>query len=307
MRRFFASITAQRSLTPIMKENPIGVFDSGVGGLTVLREITKRLPMENTIYLGDTARVPYGIKSKDTVIRYSLEVAAFLSKLDIKLLVVACNTASAFALSELKKNLSIPVIGVIEPGAGAALRATRTGRIGIIGTQGTIRSNSYVDAINRQSGNRTKEVTERGEKHFDRYFETRTDSMVIFTKACPLFVPLAEEGWTGNDVARLTAEHYLKGLNDESIDTLVLGCTHYPLLKDTIASVMGKDVALIDSAESTAVEVATVLAEEGILNDKKGGTHRFFVTDSPERFMMVGRRFFGEGLEEAALAELEGP
>ncbi|MBI5587838.1 MAG: glutamate racemase [Deltaproteobacteria bacterium] len=291
-----------------MKENPIGVFDSGVGGLTVLREITRQLPGEKTIYLGDTARVPYGIKSRETVVRYSLEVAAFLSKLGIKLLVVACNTASAYALTELTKRLSIPVVGVIEPGAKAALRATRTNRIGIIGTQGTIRSNSYVDEINSLKRNETREVAERGEKHFDRYFEIRTDEMVIFTKACPLFVPLAEEGWTANDVARLTVEHYLKGLNEEKIDTLVLGCTHYPLLKETIASVMGKDVALIDSAESTAVEVKRVLKERGLLNDSPDkATHRFFVTDSPERFLMVGKRFFGEGLEAAELAELEAP
>ncbi len=291
-----------------MKENPIGVFDSGVGGLTVLREITRQLPGENTIYLGDTARVPYGIKSRETVVRYSIEVARFLTKLDIKLLVVACNTASAYALPELKKRLRVPVIGVIEPGARAALRATRTKRIGIIGTQGTIRSNSYVDEINRLSGDETKEVAERGEKHFDRYFEIKTGKMVIFTKACPLFVPLAEEGWTSNDVARLTVEHYLKGLNDENIDTLVLGCTHYPILKETISSVMGKGVALIDSAESTAIEVKRVLNEKGIGNDTGSpAAHRFFVTDSPERFIQVGRRFFGEGIKDAELAELEAP
>lgn len=291
-----------------MKENPIGVFDSGIGGLTVLREIARQLPGENTIYLGDTARVPYGIKSRETVLRYSLEVAAFLSKLDIKLLVVACNTATAYALGELKKKLKIPVVGVIEPGAKAALKATRTNRIGIIGTQGTIKSNSYVEAINSLRDIHTKEVIEKGEKHFDRYFEVRSDGMVILTKACPLFVPLAEEGWTANDVARLTVEHYLKGLNEENIDTLVLGCTHYPLLKETIESVMGKGVALIDSAEATAVEVRKVLSADGLLNGStRGAAHRFFVTDSPERFLMVGRRFFGEGLTGAELAELEAP
>ncbi len=287
-----------------MKENPIGVFDSGVGGLTVLREITRRLPGENTIYLGDTARVPYGIKSKETVVRYSLEVAEFLTKLGIKLLVVACNTASAYALPELKKRLDVPVIGVIEPGARAALQATRTKRIGIIGTQGTIKSNSYVDEINRLSSDKTVEVTEHGEKSFDRYFEIKTGKMVIFTKACPLFVPLAEEGWTTNDVARLTAEHYLRGLSDEKIDSLVLGCTHYPILKETIASVMGAGVALIDSAESTAEEVRRVLDEKGLAGKAVTAAHRFFVTDSPERLVQVGRRFFGDGLRDAELAEL---
>lgn len=287
-----------------MKENPIGVFDSGVGGLTVLREITVRLPGENTIYLGDTARVPYGIKSKETVVRYSLEVAEFLTKLGIKLLVVACNTASAYALPELKKRLNVPVIGVIKPGARAALRATRTKKIGIIGTQGTIKSNSYVDEINRLNSDKTVEVTEHGEKSFDRYFEIKTGKMVIFTKACPLFVPLAEEGWTTNDVARLTAEHYLRGLSDKKIDSLVLGCTHYPILKETIASVMGAGVALIDSAESTAEEVKRVLNEKGLAGKAVPAAHRFFVTDSPERFVQVGRRFFGDGLRDAELAEL---
>ncbi len=288
-----------------MKQNPIGIFDSGIGGLTVLREVTRLLPGEDTIYLGDTARVPYGSKSRETVLRYSREVASFLIRHDVKMLVAACNTASAYAVARLKEELDIPVVGVIEPGARAALRATRTNRIGVIGTQGTIKSNSYVEAIKKLRGNGAEEVIERGEKHFDRYFEVRTGGMVIFTKACPLFVPLAEEGWTTNDVARLTVEHYLCGLRDEGIDTLVLGCTHYPLLKETIASVMGETVSLIDSAEATAVEVSRVLAEKGLLNGAgTNGSHRFFVTDSPERFLTVGRRFFGEGLGEPGLAQL---
>ncbi len=288
-----------------MKNNPIGIFDSGIGGLTVLREVTALLPSEDTIYLGDTARVPYGSKSRETVLRYSREVAAFLIKYDIKMLVAACNTASAYAVAQLKDELDIPVIGVIEPGARAALAATRNGRIGVIGTQGTIKSNAYVDAIKRLRGARGEEVIERGEKHFDRYFEVRVDDLSIFTKACPLFVPLAEEGWTSNDVARLTVEHYMRGLEDESIDTLVLGCTHYPLLKQTIGSVMGDKITLIDSAETTAAEVSKVLGEKGLLNGSAAkGRHRFFVTDSPERFLTVGRRFFGEGLEEAENAQL---
>lgn len=288
-----------------MNKRPIGVFDSGIGGLTVLREIARLLPGEDTIYLGDTARVPYGNKSKDAVIRYSIEIAEFLIKKDVKMIVVACNTASAYGLAELKKRLNIPIIGVIEPGARAAVKAMKTKRIGIIGTEGTIRSNSYVDAINALCGTRTIDITEHGEKRHDRYFEIRADGLLIFTKACPLFVPLAEEGWVSNDVARLTAEHYLSGLKAHAIDTLVLGCTHYPLLKDTIARVMGQSVRLIDSAEAIAEEVGRVLVEGGIANTSgRNAARDFFVTDSPERFVTVGKRFFGVGLDVAELASV---
>ncbi len=288
-------------------KNPIGVFDSGIGGLTVLREITRLLPNENTVYLGDTARVPYGSKSKEAIERYSFEIADFLQKRGIKMLVAACNTASAYAVPRLKEELDIPVIGVIEPGARAALNLTRSGRIGVIGTEGTIKSNSYVNAMNVLRNDGTVEIKEHGERSLDRYFEIRTSKMVIFTKACPLFVPLAEEGWTSNDVARLTVEHYLRGLKKEGIDTLVLGCTHYPLLKEAISDCMGEGVALIDSAEATAAEVMRVLTGKGILNDAKGtASHGFFVTDSPDRFLHVGRRFYGDKLERAELANLEG-
>lgn len=291
-----------------MKNNPVGVFDSGIGGLTVLRAITRLLPGEDTVYLGDTARVPYGSKSRDTVVRYSFEDADLLIRHGVKLLVAACNTASAYALDGLKKRLDIPVIGVIEPGARASVSSTRTNRIGIIGTEGTIKSNSYVNAINKLRNDKTVYIKERGKKSFDRYFEIKTDGMLIFTKACPLFVPLAEEGWTTNDVAQLTVEHYLDGLKKESIDTLVLGCTHYPLLKETIASVMGTGVTLIDSAESTAAEVKRVLTQENLLNGRTKGRaeHRFFVTDSPERFIKVGKMFFGEELDRAELVQLGG-
>lgn len=264
-----------------MKQNPIGVFDSGIGGLTVLREITRLLPAENTIYLGDTARVPYGSKSKETVERYSFEVANFLLKHGIKMLVAACNTASAYAVPRLKKELNIPVIGVIEPGAMAAVKATRIKKIGVIGTEGTIRSSAYTSAI--------KALRPEAE---------------TFTKACPLFVPLVEEGWANDRVTAMVAERYLGELKTSGIDTLVLGCTHYPLLKDTIGDVMGEDVTLIDSAASTAEEVKRILMETGLLNGSGHGSHRFFVTDSPERFLTVGRRFFGDRLEGAELAEL---
>lgn len=286
--------------------SPIGVFDSGIGGLTVLREITRLLPAENTIYLGDTARVPYGSKSKETIERYSFEIAAFLLKHGVKMLVAACNTASAYAVPKLARELKVPVIGVIEPGARAAVAATRTNRIGVIGTEGTIKSNSYVNAIKRLRDGGSFDIVEHGKKSFDRYFEVKPGSeVVIFTKACPLFVPLVEEGWTDDAVTRIVAERYLVGLKDERIDTLVLGCTHYPLLKDTIASVMGKEVTLIDSAASTALEVESVLSGKGLLNGGGGApAHKFFVTDSPERFMAVGRRFFGESLTDAGYAAL---
>lgn len=265
------------------KTDPIGIFDSGIGGLTVMREIASLLPGENTIYLGDTARVPYGSKSKETVERYSFEVASFLLKSKIKMLVAACNTASAYAVESLKKWLEIPVIGVIEPGARAAVASTHANRIGVIGTEGTIRSGAYSNAI-----------------------KSINPSVETFAKACPLFVPLVEEGWADDPVTQLVAERYLSELKDNDIDTLVLGCTHYPLLKTTISSVMGPGVRLIDSAASTAEEVRRVLGERGLLSGAgpKDAVHRFFVTDSPERFLAVGRRFFGAGLEKAELATL---
>lgn len=288
------------------RKNAIGVFDSGIGGLTVLREITRLLPHENTIYLGDTARVPYGSKSKETIERYSFEIASYLMKYDIKMLVAACNTASAYAVPRLAAELKIPIIGVIEPGARAAVSATKSRRVGVIGTEGTIKSNSYVNAIKRLCDGGNFDIVEHGRKSFDRYFEVKpAPDVVIFTKACPLFVPLAEEGWTDDAVTRLVAERYLTGLKDEAVDTLVLGCTHYPLLKETIAAVMGEAVSLIDSAASTAIEVEQVLRGKKLLNDGTAeSVHRFFVTDSPERFMAVGRRFFGEKLVDAELAVL---
>lgn len=266
-----------------MKENPIGIFDSGLGGLTVLKEIARLLPYESTVYLGDTARVPYGNKSKDTIVRYSFENARFLLRHHIKLLVIACNTASAFALEEIRSALPIPVIGVIEPGAKAATAATRTGRVGIIGTEGTIKSGAYCSAI-----------------------KALAPDVKTFTQACPMFVPLAEEGWTDNSIAIDTAAMYLAPLKKFGIDTLVLGCTHYPLLKRTIAKVMGPGVKLIDSAEAAAQEVRRTLAENGIANGQNTApSRRFYVTDSPERFIKVGKTFFGEELSDAELAYLE--
>jgi glutamate racemase len=257
------------------KNRPIGVFDSGIGGLTVLKEILKMLPGESTIYLGDTARVPYGIRSPETVIRYSFENTRFLSSKDIKLLVVACNTASSISLKAIQQNIPIPVIGVIEPGAKAAAKASSGKKIGVIGTEATIRSNAYTKAM----------------KAIDRKIE-------VFTRACPLFVPLVEEGWTGGEIAMKVASKYLKSLQDENIDTIVLGCTHYPLLKKVIAKVMGKGVHLIDSAIETSREIRTVLEDLSLLRTQKGKpTREFFVTDSPKKFLAVGEHFLGQKIK----------
>ncbi|MEW6585058.1 MAG: glutamate racemase [Nitrospirota bacterium] len=252
-------------------DRPIGVFDSGIGGLTVLKEIIRVLPLESTIYLGDTARVPYGIRSAETVRRYSFENTRFLSSKDVKLLVIACNTASSVSLDSIKSSISIPVIGVIEPGATAAVRATRNKKIGVIGTAATVRSSAYTKAIQAIDG-----------------------SIDVFGLACPLFVPLVEEGWTEGHIASLIVKQYLDGIK-ERIDTLVLGCTHYPLLKKVISEVVGEEVALIDSAVETSREIKALLEESG-LNRGNGGRPRrdFYVTDSPERFVTVGENFLGE-------------
>jgi glutamate racemase len=261
----------------------IGIFDSGVGGLTVLREIMQVLPQEDTLYFGDTARVPYGTKSPETVTRYAGEIASFLIKRDIKLLVVACNTASAVALPTLKRHLSIPVVGVIEPGARRAVEMTRSGRIGVIGTAGTIRSSAYTRAIKR----------------------LRPDAEVL-TRACPLFVPLAEEGWIDNQVARLTAQAYLQELKEAAVDTLVLGCTHYPLLKPMIADVMGPGVTLVDSAEETARTVAAILADKRLLRPpSEKGNHNYYVSDIPAGFVRVGNRFLGGKLGDVFQVSLD--
>jgi glutamate racemase len=250
-------------------QKAIGIFDSGVGGLTVLKEIMAALPRENTIYLGDTARVPYGIRSPETVTRYSFENTQFLLSQEIKILVVACNTASAISLEAVKREFPLPVLGVLEPGARAAIAATRTGKIGVIGTEATIGSGAYEKAVRSVS-----------------------PGIEVFAQACPLFVSLVEEGWTDNDVAELVARRYLGGLRDRGIDTLVLGCTHYPLLKKVIARVVGEGITLIDSATETAREVAAVLGKLNWLRPDRGdAVRRYFVTDSPARFERVGKLF----------------
>lgn len=249
----------------------IGIFDSGIGGLTVLKEIIQRLPKEDTVYLGDTARVPYGTKSPETVTRYSFENTSFLLKHDIKLLVVACNTSSAISLKQIEKTLSIPVIGVLEPGAKAALKATKSKRIGVIGTEATIGSEAYPDAIMKLD-----------------------PGIVVIGTPCPLFVPLVEEGWIDDEITLMVAERYLNPLKREEIDTLLLGCTHYPLLKDIIKKIMGDGVSLIDSAQETAIEVERILSEKRILRESSHkGSREYFVTDAPGRFINLGERLLG--------------
>lgn len=264
-------------------KKPIGIFDSGIGGLTVLKEIFRELPFESTIYLGDTARVPYGIRSPETVIRYSFENTRFLFSKDIKMLVIACNTASSVSLEQIKNSVSIPVVGVIEPGAKAAVSSTRNKKIGVIGTEATISSNSYTKAI----------------KSIDKDIE-------VFSLPCPLFVPLVEEGWTDGSIAEIIADTYLKDIKYKGIDTLVLGCTHYPLLKRVLSKIVGEKVNLIDSAIETAREIRSILTSLSLLKTKPGKTmHNFYVTDSPERFTKVGEKFLGDKIKHIKKIELE--
>ncbi|NCO83323.1 MAG: glutamate racemase [Nitrospirae bacterium CG_4_10_14_3_um_filter_44_29] len=269
-------------MNEINNNSPIGVFDSGVGGLTALKELFRLLPDENTIYLGDTARVPYGIRSPETVTRYSFENVRFLASKGIKLLVVACNTASSVSLEAIRKSVSVPVIGVIEPGASEAVKSTRNKKIGVIGTEATIRSSAYKKAIEAIDG-----------------------SAQVFGFSCPLFVPLVEEGWIEGEIAMMIAEKYLRKVKEKGVDTLVLGCTHYPLLKKVIAEVMGSDIRLIDSAVEATKRTAGTLKKDGIERRvKERPSREFYVTDSPERFIMVGERFLQQKIERIEKIEL---
>jgi glutamate racemase len=265
-----------------VSERAIGVFDSGVGGLTVFKEILQLLPGEELVYLGDTARVPYGTKSPPTVLRYALEASAFLIDRQVKLLVVACNTASSVALPSLEERFSLPVIGVIEPGARRAASVTRTGKVGVIGTEGTIKSGAYARAIHA--------------------LDPKID---VLSVPCPLFVPLVEEGWAEHPVTHLAAQEYLAPLLARGIDTLVLGCTHYPLLKRTLRSVLGDGVALVDSAEETAKLVAAKLESTENFRRERPGVPRFFVTDVPVRFEKVGGAFLGTPLHAVEQVNLD--
>lgn len=254
---------------------PIGVFDSGIGGLTVVRALMRQLPDESIVYFGDTARVPYGPKSPDTVLRYSREIVTFLEGQGVKAIVVACNTATAHALPALRLEISVPILGVIEPGARAAAGVTKSRRVGVIGTAGTIKSGAYETEIKKL-----------------------LPDAFVFSQACPLFVPLAEEGWVEEDATTLIAERYLTPVAEARTDTLVLGCTHYPLLKGAIGRVVGREVRLIDSAEETARETAEILRAENLETPEKGNArYRFIASDAPETFLRVGSRFLGSPID----------
>ena len=267
--------------TPPRPHAPLGVFDSGIGGLTVARALFERLPRESVIYFGDTARVPYGPKSPETVRRYSAEILAYLIQRGVKAVVVACNTSTAHALDSLRAQAPVPVVGVIEPGARAAVAATCSGTIGVIGTAGTIASGAYERAIRA----------------------LRPDA-AVHSVACPLLAPLVEEGWFDRPATELIAGEYLAPLKAARVDVLVLGCTHYPLLKPLLGRVMGPDVRLIDSAEETAGAVERELGERGLLAADGTGDHKFVVSDDEPHFRQVGTRFLGEKLREVEVVPL---
>lgn len=254
-----------------MNKRPIGIFDSGVGGLTVFREIRRTFPYEDIVYFGDTARVPYGPKSARTVTDYSLQNARFLKQCGAKIIIVACNTSSSVAIKHLRNHFKVPILGVIEPGAQAAIAATKNNNIGVIGTEGTINSNAYSAAIKKYS-----------------------PASKTFSQACPLFVALVEEGWEKHEVATIIASEYLSSLTSKDIDTLVLGCTHYPILKDTLSSILGDSVKLIDSAEAIVQKLSNILPApetEGV------GLNSFFVSDNEEKFVRIASRILSGNID----------
>jgi glutamate racemase len=258
-------------------QRPIGVFDSGIGGLTVARELLRRLPGERLVYLGDTARTPYGNKSPATLVRFALETGRFLARKGVKMLVVACNSSSAYSLPALRRAMKVPVVGVIAAGARAAVDWRRGHRVGVIGTHATVRSGAYQRAI--------------------RALDPRAK---VLAQACPLFVPLVEEGWARHDLSLRAAREYLLPLKREGVESVVLGCTHYPLLKPVIAKVLGPRIALVDSARETAREVKALLEASRLEDPRRRAPfreHQFFVTDQPELFAQVGRRFLGHALD----------
>ncbi len=278
--RYNATVPVSLTGTP---EAAIGVFDSGVGGLTVLRQIFSRLPKENTVYLGDTARVPYGTRSGEVVTRYALQSGKHLAAHRIKLLVIACNTVSAHSLPALGAAMPVPVLGVIEPGARAAAARTKGGIIAVLGTPATVNSGAYQAALRKVA-----------------------PQAKVIARACPMFVPLAEEGWVDGEVPRLVAERYLSDLRKSGVDTVLLGCTHYPLLARSIAQVMGPEVAVVDGAEATAEAAHALLAQRSLLRPETAPPprHRTLCTDLPERFRGVAERFLGRPLEGVELVDL---
>jgi len=256
-------------------DRPIGIFDSGIGGLTVVKEVTRLLPREKIVYFGDTARVPYGVKSRETIVKFSIENTLFLLKKNVKMIVVACNTCSSIALPEIRRHFKIPMMGVIGPGAKEAVYATKNGRVGVIGTRATVHSGAY-EAEMRRLDPRVK----------------------VFAQACPMFVPVVEEGWVDDPAAKRIAERYLAPLKARKVDTLILGCTHYPLLKPLLHRIMGPSVRLVDSAQQVAAEVRQVLAQEGLLRVRSGrARHEYYVSDEVAIFRNVARRFLGRELK----------
>ena len=256
-------------------QEPIGVFDSGLGGLTVVKELIHHLPNERIVYFGDTARVPYGTKSGETIIRYSREIVRALLKYKVKMVVVACNTASSLALDVLKKEFDLPILGVIEPGAKKAVEVTRNKRVGIIATSSTVQSGKYAKKIVQLDKN-----------------------IVVTSQSCPLFVPLVEEGWFEHAVTFQVAQQYLEGMKKNRIDTLILGCTHYPLLKSVLHNVMGPKVQLVDSAQEVALQVKALLTKDRLLRTRlRPGQHTFIVTDEPKQFQRLAMRFLGGGVK----------
>ena len=270
----------------LRKENPIGVFDSGVGGLTVAREIMRQIPNEKIVYFGDTARVPYGSKSKETVTRFSEQIVRFLRTFQVKTIVVACNTASAYALNELEQDIDIPIIGVLKPGAKAAMEATENGRIGVIATEATIGSGMY-----------------------NQYIKELNEKVTIYGKACPLFVPLIEEGLWEDPVTDEIARRYLTELIDIDIDTLILGCTHYPLSRSTLGRIAGGKVTLVNPAYETARELKEMLGEMDLLNEEEPGLgsnrYQFYVSDKAEKFVRFANSIIKYGILSAKTVHIE--
>jgi len=268
-------------LMKVNPSNPIGVFDSGIGGLTVVRAVIEQLPSENIIYFGDTARVPYGVKSPETISRYATQITEFLLRQKVKVLIVACNTMAAVAYGAIKDLSSVPVLDVVDAGARSAVAETHNKYVGVIGTPATISSNAYTRAIN-----------------------TYDPKITVFSQPCPLFVPLVEEGWLDHQVTRLTAQEYLKPVVAQNIDTLVLGCTHYPLLKPLLREVLGNQITLVDSARTIARETEELLRKNSLQNSQeRPPEYRFYVTDVPLRFKEIGERFLGRTLSNVTIVK----
>ncbi len=270
----------------INKNSPVGVFDSGIGGLTVAREIMRQIPNEKIIYFGDTARVPYGGKSRETITRYSRQIVRFLQAREVKVIVVACNTASAYALDEIEKETDIPMIGVVKPGARVAAATTVNGKVGVIGTEGTIGSSIY-----------------------SRYIKKINPQVTVTGKACPLFTPLVEEGLWEDPVTDEIAKRYLAELLDIGIDTLILGCTQYPLIRSTVGRIMGEGVSLVNPAYETARELRRLLEEKSLLNDEEArlgdNRYRFYVSDAADKFKRFANSIIKYGILSAEIINIE--